>query len=59
MRDIKISKLENPARMAELNPNNTLIKAGFIDERNLCDVGAGAGICIIYYYYSIFFVRMN
>ena len=44
MGDNKISKFENPIRIAELDPKNTLIKAGFKDGMVLCDIGAGTGI---------------
>jgi len=44
MSDSRISKFENPIRLAELNPKNTLIKAGFKDDMMLCDIGAGTGI---------------
>lgn len=44
MNDSKISKFENPVRMAELDPKNTLIKAGFKENMALCDIGAGTGI---------------
>jgi ubiquinone/menaquinone biosynthesis C-methylase UbiE len=40
----KVSKLENSARVAELNPKDTLIKAGFKDDMILCDIGAGTGL---------------
>jgi len=40
----KISKFENPIRIKELNPADTLIKAGFKDNMILCDIGAGTGI---------------
>ncbi|GIM30355.1 SAM-dependent methyltransferase [Clostridium polyendosporum] len=44
MNDNRINKFENPIRIAELNPKNTLIKAGFKDNMVLCDIGAGTGI---------------
>jgi len=44
MNDNKISKYENPIRIAELNPKNTLIRAGFGEGMILCDLGAGTGI---------------
>ncbi|MTK13065.1 MAG: methyltransferase domain-containing protein [Clostridiaceae bacterium] len=44
MNDSKINKLENPIRIAELNPKNTLIKTGFKENMVLCDIGAGTGI---------------
>ena len=44
MNDSKINKFENPIRIAELNPKNTLIKTGFKENMVLCDIGAGTGI---------------
>lgn len=44
MDDNKIIKLENPVRVAELNPKNSLIKAGFKENMVLCDIGAGTGV---------------
>lgn len=44
MDNSKIIKLENPLRIKELNPNKTLIKAGFKKDMVLCDIGAGSGI---------------
>ena len=44
MNDNKISKFENPMRLAELDPATTLIKAGFKEDMVLCDIGAGTGI---------------
>ena len=44
MNDNRIIKLESQIRIAELNPKNTLIKAGFKDDMILCDIGAGTGI---------------
>jgi ubiquinone/menaquinone biosynthesis C-methylase UbiE len=44
MSDSKIVKFENPARIAELSPMDTLIKAGFKENMILCDIGAGTGI---------------
>lgn len=44
MNDSKVDKFENPIRIAELNPKNTLIKAGFKENMILCDIGAGTGI---------------
>ena len=44
MNDIKIIKFENPIRVAELNPKNLLIKAGFQENMILCDIGAGTGV---------------
>jgi ubiquinone/menaquinone biosynthesis C-methylase UbiE len=40
----KKSKLENPERVGELNPEATLLKAGFKAGMVLCDIGAGTGI---------------
>lgn len=40
----RINKLENPIRISELDPKNTLLKAGFQDGQTLCDIGAGTGI---------------
>lgn len=40
----KIKQLENPIRLAELDPAKTLIKAGLQETMNLCDIGAGSGI---------------
>jgi Methylase involved in ubiquinone/menaquinone biosynthesis len=44
MNDSGIGKFENPIRIAELKPKNTLIKAGFKENMILCDIGAGTGI---------------
>ena len=40
-------KLENPARLAELNPEYTLKRIGLKDGDVLCDIGAGSGIFTI------------
>ena len=40
----KINRLENDARVMELNPTNTLIRAGFGAGMTLCDIGAGTGL---------------
>lgn len=40
----KIFKFENQIRLAELNPKNSLIKAGFTENMILCDIGAGTGV---------------
>ncbi len=40
----KIKRLENPVRLAELEPAKTLIKAGLRENMPLCDIGAGSGI---------------
>lgn len=44
MENKKIFKFENPARMKELNPYETLKKIGFSDGMTLCDIGAGTGV---------------
>ena len=41
------SKLENPIRLAELNPEDTLRKIGLRDNQIVCDIGAGSGIFTI------------
>lgn len=40
----KINKFENPSRIAELDPKNTLIRLGFKEDMVLCDIGAGSGV---------------
>ncbi len=40
----KVAKFESPQRLEELDPRNTLIKAGFQENMVLCDIGAGSGI---------------
>ncbi len=40
----RIRKLENPERVSALDPENTLIRAGFENGMTLCDVGAGTGL---------------
>lgn len=40
----KIVKFENPIRLNELSPKETLIRAGFKENMILCDIGAGTGI---------------
>lgn len=40
----KIGKFENPNRIAELNPADTLLGAGLKANMVLCDIGAGTGI---------------
>lgn len=40
----KINKFENPARLGELNPEGTLVRAGFAAGMSICDIGAGSGI---------------
>lgn len=37
-------KLENPRRLAELNPTETLMRIGLLDNHTVCDIGAGSGI---------------
>jgi len=44
LNDNKVKKYENQMRVAELNPKNSLIKAGFKENMVLCDIGAGTGI---------------
>jgi len=44
MNDAKVNKFENPVRLLELDPYNTLIKSGFAENMILCDIGAGSGI---------------
>ena len=44
MNNSKITKFENPIRIAELDPKNTLKKAGFKENMILCDIGTGTGI---------------
>lgn len=46
MHDIRL-KLENPARLAELNPKATLKRIGLRVGDVLCDIGAGSGIFAI------------
>lgn len=41
------SRLENPVRLAELNPPVTLEKIGLEQDHILCDIGAGSGIFTI------------
>lgn len=40
----KRQKLEQPARVAALNPSATLRKIGFQRGQTLCDIGAGSGL---------------
>lgn len=40
-------KLENPKRLSELKPVETLIKIGLQDNDLVCDIGAGSGIFTI------------
>jgi len=44
---MNINKLENPQRIAELNPTVTLKKAGLVEKSVLCDIGAGTGLFTI------------
>ena len=44
MNDNKIIKFENEIRLAELDPKNFLVKAGFEEDMTLCDIGAGTGV---------------
>ena len=37
-------KFENPSRVAELNPKETLIKIGLSERSAFCDIGAGTGV---------------
>ncbi len=37
-------RLENPARLAELTPPETLARLGLSDSMTLADIGAGTGI---------------
>ncbi len=37
-------KLENPARLAELSPSETLARLGLKDKMTFADIGAGTGI---------------
>lgn len=44
MNEEMIRKLESPLRVSELDPENTLNKAGFRDGMTICDIGAGTGV---------------
>lgn len=44
MSEKKIKKFENPLRIQELNPEETLRKAGLMGNMNICDIGAGTGV---------------
>ncbi|MEQ8154672.1 MAG: class I SAM-dependent methyltransferase [Clostridiaceae bacterium] len=44
MIDNKILKFESPARIAELNPMETLKRAGLNEKMTVCDIGAGTGV---------------
>lgn len=39
-----LSKLENPVRVNELKPKETLMKVGLTGNMTLCDIGAGTGL---------------
>ena len=52
MNDNRIKKFENPERIAELNPRQTLQAVGFKRGMTLCDIGAGTGL-------FTFFCRRN
>lgn len=41
------NKLENPARIADLSPRETLVKIGLGEQDIICDIGAGSGIFTI------------
>ena len=43
----KQEKLENPARVLELDPQKTLQRIGIQEDSVLCDIGAGSGIFTI------------
>jgi len=45
--DHKQNKLENPERMAELSPKETLMRIGVGEHDVICDIGAGSGIFTI------------
>jgi ubiquinone/menaquinone biosynthesis C-methylase UbiE len=47
MNHLKQTKLENPVRIAELDPAGTLRRIGIGDHDTLCDIGAGSGIFTI------------
>lgn len=40
----KQSKLENPLRISELNPSDTLRRIGVLENHTVCDIGAGSGV---------------
>ena len=44
MIDTKQMRMENPIRIAELDPMNTLISIGLDEKAVICDIGAGSGI---------------
>lgn len=41
------SKFENPVRVAELRPEETLKRIGLREDQVLCDIGAGSGVFTI------------
>lgn len=41
------NKLENPARIADLSPRETLLRIGLGEQDIICDIGAGSGIFTI------------
>jgi len=45
--DHKQNKLENPERLAELSPKETLLRIGLGEQDIICDIGAGSGIFTI------------
>jgi len=45
--DHKQNKLENPERLAELSPKETLMRIGLGEQDIICDIGAGSGIFTI------------
>jgi len=40
----KIEKFESAARLSELNPAETLKRAGLTSDMTICDIGAGTGV---------------
>jgi len=40
-------ELENPERLAELSPKDTLMRIGLGEKDIICDIGAGSGIFTI------------
>ncbi|HYE67047.1 MAG TPA: methyltransferase domain-containing protein, partial [Anaerovoracaceae bacterium] len=47
MNNSKQMRMENPLRIAELNPLETLIRIGLGENDTVCDIGAGSGIFTI------------
>ena len=47
MNNSKQMRMENPLRIAELNPLETLIRVGLSENDSVCDIGAGSGIFTI------------